>query len=58
MAELFEMDNVVLSPHLTFYTDEAMARLVLDTASHGNTRTTVLKAFPREDFVKLIQSIG
>lgn len=31
MAELFEMDNVVLFPHLTFYTEEAMARLEADT---------------------------
>jgi D-3-phosphoglycerate dehydrogenase len=30
MAGLFEMDNVILSPHLTFYTDEAMARLEAD----------------------------
>ena len=25
------MDNVILSPHLTFYTREAMARLEADT---------------------------
>jgi D-3-phosphoglycerate dehydrogenase len=31
MAALFEMDNVVLFPHLTFYTEEAMARLTQDT---------------------------
>ena len=31
LAELFEMDNVILFPHLTFYTDEAMARLTDDT---------------------------
>jgi D-3-phosphoglycerate dehydrogenase len=31
MAALFEMDNVILFPHLTFYTDEAMARLEADT---------------------------
>lgn len=27
LSELFEMDNVLLSPHLTFYTHEAMQRL-------------------------------
>lgn len=27
LSELFEMDNVLLSPHLTFYTQEAMQRL-------------------------------
>jgi len=31
LAELFEMDNVILFPHLTFYTQEAMARLTEDT---------------------------
>jgi D-3-phosphoglycerate dehydrogenase len=31
LAELFEMDNVILFPHLTFYTEEAMARLTDDT---------------------------
>ena len=27
LSELFAMDNVLLSPHLTFYTKEAMQRL-------------------------------
>ena len=27
LSELFAMDNVLLSPHLTFYTHEAMRRL-------------------------------
>ena len=31
LAALYEMDNVVLFPHLTFYTQEAMARLTEDT---------------------------
>ena len=31
MAALYEMDNVILFPHLTFYTQEAMARLTDDT---------------------------
>jgi D-3-phosphoglycerate dehydrogenase len=31
LAELYEMDNVILFPHLTFYTEEAMARLTADT---------------------------
>jgi D-3-phosphoglycerate dehydrogenase / 2-oxoglutarate reductase len=30
MSALFGMDNVILFPHLTFYTDEAMARLEAD----------------------------
>lgn len=31
MRDLYEMDNVILSPHLTFYTDEAMKRLEDET---------------------------
>jgi D-3-phosphoglycerate dehydrogenase len=31
MSALFEMDNVILFPHLTFYTQEAMARLEEET---------------------------
>ena len=31
MAELYEMANVILFPHLTFYTEEAMRRLTEDT---------------------------
>jgi D-3-phosphoglycerate dehydrogenase len=31
MAELYELDNVILFPHLTFYTEEAMRRLTDDT---------------------------
>ena len=31
MSELFGMDNVILFPHLTFYTQEAMARLEDET---------------------------
>jgi D-3-phosphoglycerate dehydrogenase len=31
MSTLFGMDNVILFPHLTFYTDEAMARLENET---------------------------
>ena len=31
MSALFAMDNVVLLPHLTFYTEEAMRRLTDDT---------------------------
>ncbi len=31
MRALFDMDNVILSPHLTFYTHEAMQRLEQDT---------------------------
>jgi D-3-phosphoglycerate dehydrogenase len=31
MRALFEMDNVILSPHLTFYTNDAMKRLEDET---------------------------
>jgi len=31
LSALYDMDNVILSPHLTFYTREAMARLEADT---------------------------
>ena len=31
LSPLFEMDNVILTPHLTFYTHEAMQRLEEDT---------------------------
>jgi D-3-phosphoglycerate dehydrogenase len=31
LSTLYAMDNVILSPHLTFYTREAMARLEADT---------------------------
>ena len=31
MSALFAMDNVILFPHLTFYTQEAMARLAKET---------------------------
>ena len=31
LSALFAMDNVILSPHLTFYTEEAMARLEDET---------------------------
>ena len=31
MSALYGMDNVILFPHLTFYTAEAMARLTDDT---------------------------
>lgn len=31
LSPLFAMDNVILSPHLTFYTREAMARLEAET---------------------------
>jgi D-3-phosphoglycerate dehydrogenase len=35
MAALYEMDNVILFPHLTFYTGEAMARLTEDTLARS-----------------------
>ena len=35
MAALYEMDNVILFPHLTFYTEEAMRRLTDDTLARA-----------------------
>jgi D-3-phosphoglycerate dehydrogenase len=35
MAALYEMDNVILFPHLTFYTEEAMRRLTDDTLARS-----------------------
>jgi len=35
MAALYEMDNVILFPHLTFYTKEAMRRLTDDTLARA-----------------------
>ena len=35
MAALYEMDNVILFPHLTFYTEEAMRRLTKDTLARA-----------------------
>lgn len=31
LSELYEMDNVILTPHLTFYTEESMRRLEEET---------------------------
>lgn len=31
LSELYDMDNVILSPHLTFYTEESMRRLEQET---------------------------
>lgn len=31
LSELYEMDNVILTPHLTFYTEESMQRLEEET---------------------------
>jgi D-3-phosphoglycerate dehydrogenase len=31
LRKLFQMDNVVLNPHLTFFTSDAMQRLQLET---------------------------
>jgi len=35
MSALHRMDNVILFPHLTFYTQEAMARLTVDTLARA-----------------------
>jgi D-3-phosphoglycerate dehydrogenase len=35
MSALYAMDNVILFPHLTFYTEEAMARLTDDTLARA-----------------------
>jgi D-3-phosphoglycerate dehydrogenase len=36
LSPLFEMDNVILTPHLTFYTHEAMERLEEDALARCN----------------------
>jgi D-3-phosphoglycerate dehydrogenase len=36
MSALFGMDNVILFPHLTFYTEEAMARLEADALARAS----------------------
>ncbi len=38
--------------------DETLARLVLTIGAQGNLRTTTLKAFPAEEFEKLIGSLS
>ena len=35
MSALYGQDNVILFPHLTFYTQEAMARLTADTLARA-----------------------
>ena len=35
MSALYAMDNVILFPHLTFYTGEAMHRLTDDTLARS-----------------------
>jgi D-3-phosphoglycerate dehydrogenase len=35
LSDLFAMDNVILFPHLTFYTEEAMQRLTEDTLARA-----------------------
>jgi uncharacterized protein with GYD domain len=37
--------------------DEAVAGMLLALGMQGNTRTTTLKAFPREEFEKIIRSL-
>lgn len=37
--------------------DEAATRLILATAAQGNVRTTTLRAFPREEAVKILGSL-
>jgi uncharacterized protein with GYD domain len=38
--------------------DETMARIALSLGSQGNVRTTTLKAFSRDEFEKIVQSLG
>jgi uncharacterized protein with GYD domain len=38
--------------------DETIARLALSLASQGNLRTTTLKAFPPEEFERIIGSLS
>lgn len=52
LKALYEMDNVIVSPHLTFYTDDAMHRLETETLERcrevlEGQRVTVLSKDPR-----------
>lgn len=52
LSELYGMDNVILSPHLTFYTEESMRRLEQDTLDRcfealGDRRIIVKSQDPR-----------
>jgi len=38
--------------------DETLARLALSIAAQGNLRTTTLKAFPAEEFEKIVGSLS
>ncbi len=38
--------------------DETMARLALSMGAQGNVRTTTLKAFPADDFERIIGSLS
>lgn|SRR5262245_21705724 len=38
--------------------DDIAAKLVLSTASQGNIRTTTLKAFPEDEYRKIVGSIA
>src|SRR5262245_25865940 len=38
--------------------DDVVAKLVLSVASLGNVRTTTLKAFPEEEFRKIVGSLA
>lgn len=37
--------------------DETVAKFVLAAGSHGNVRTTTLKAFPEPEFREIVQSL-
>ena len=38
--------------------DDVAAKLVLSVASQGNVRTTTLKAFPEDEYRKIVGSIA
>jgi uncharacterized protein with GYD domain len=38
--------------------DKTVARMLLNTGSQGNARTVTLKAFPREEFERIVGSLG
>lgn len=38
--------------------DETMARFLLSVGQRGNVRTSTLKAWPRDEFIKIAESLG
>ncbi|MBX5490192.1 MAG: GYD domain-containing protein [Chloroflexi bacterium] len=50
-----EYDNVAI---VEAPDDETMARIALTLGSQGNVRTTTLKAFSRDEFERIVRSLG